>query len=191
MQQLADVLAKPGFQRAATNLGWLLAERAVRFLLGVVVGFIVARHLGPSRLGELSYCTAIVTLAGGVAALGLDAVVKRDLLAVDVDRGFLCDGPEVGRAQIETHRWCAAAIREEAVADGASLLERAQHRSRNTKRRSIHRQPPPGMRRDIDVSRYPGGEECIDQATRFEQSGEVIHSHVGAARSRERITAVE
>ncbi len=89
MQQLADVLAKPGFQRAATNLGWLLAERAVRFLLGVVVGFIVARHLGPSRLGELSYCTAIVTLAGGVAALGLDAVVKRDLLAAPADTAGL------------------------------------------------------------------------------------------------------
>ncbi len=80
MQQLADVLAKPGFQRAAANLGWLLAERAVRFLLGVVVGFLVARFLGPAQLGTLSYCTAVVTLVGGVAALGLDAVVKRDLL---------------------------------------------------------------------------------------------------------------
>jgi PST family polysaccharide transporter len=81
MQQLADVLAKPGFKQAAANLGWLFAERAVRFALGVVVGFLVARYLGPARLGELSYCTAIVTLAGGVAALGLDAVVKRELLS--------------------------------------------------------------------------------------------------------------
>lgn len=80
MEQAAAVLAKPGFRRAAANLGWLLAGRAVRFGLAVIVGFVVARHLGPARLGTLSYCTALVTLAGGLAALGLDAVVKRDLL---------------------------------------------------------------------------------------------------------------
>jgi PST family polysaccharide transporter len=73
-------LAKPGFQKAAANLGWLLAERGVRLVLGVVVGFFVARHLGPDRLGSLSYCTALVMLAGGVVSLGLDAVVKRELL---------------------------------------------------------------------------------------------------------------
>lgn len=80
MQQLADVLAKPGFQKAAANLGWLLAERGVRFVLGVMVGFVVARHLGPVQLGSLSYSVAITTLIGGVVALGLDAVVKRELL---------------------------------------------------------------------------------------------------------------
>jgi len=80
MQQLADMVATPNFQRAAGNFGWLLAERAARFVLGVVVGFLVARHLGPTRLGSLSYCAALVTLAGGIASLGLDQVVKRDLL---------------------------------------------------------------------------------------------------------------
>ncbi len=85
MQQLADVLAKPGFQKAAANLGWLFAERAVRFVLGVMVGFLVARHLGPVRLGGLSYCAAIVSLISGVASLGLDGVVKRDLLQNPAD----------------------------------------------------------------------------------------------------------
>ena len=89
MQPLADVLAKPGFQRAAVNLGWLVGERAVRFVLGVVVGFIVARHLGPERLGILSYCVAIATLLSGIAGLGLDAVVKRDLLQARGDESTL------------------------------------------------------------------------------------------------------
>ncbi len=80
MQQLADVLAKPGFQKAAANLGWLLAERAVRLVLGAVVGFFVARHLGPVRLGSLSYCLALVTLATSLVSLGMDAVLKRELL---------------------------------------------------------------------------------------------------------------
>src|SRR5580704_14462759 len=80
MQQLPDIMAKLGFRKAAANLGWLMAERGVRFGLSVVVGFFVARHLGPTRLGELSYCMALITLVGCVPALGLDAVVKRDLL---------------------------------------------------------------------------------------------------------------
>jgi len=80
MQQLGDVLAKPGFQKAAANLGWLLAERAVRLVLGAIVGFYVARHLGPTRLGALSYCLALVTLGTSVVSLGMDAVLKRELL---------------------------------------------------------------------------------------------------------------
>lgn len=80
MQQVADVMAKPGAQRAAANFGWLLAERGVRLALSVGVGFLVARHLGPDRLGRLSYCLALTSLAGAFAALGLDAIVRRDLL---------------------------------------------------------------------------------------------------------------
>lgn len=80
MQQVAEVLAKPGFRKAAANLGWLLAERAGRFVLGTLVGLAVARYLGPTRLGELSYGVALVTLLGFLPALGLDAVLKRELL---------------------------------------------------------------------------------------------------------------
>ena len=80
MQKLAEVAAKPGFRKAAANLGWLFAERAGRFVLGALVGLLVARHLGPERLGSLSYCVALVTLLGFVPSLGLDAIVKRELL---------------------------------------------------------------------------------------------------------------
>lgn len=80
MQQLAALLAKPPFQQAARNFGWLLAERGFRFGFGVVVGLYVARHLGPVQLGSLSYCLAVVTLFGCFAGLGLDEVIRRDLV---------------------------------------------------------------------------------------------------------------
>ncbi|MCX6951940.1 MAG: flippase [Verrucomicrobia bacterium] len=80
MQQMADFVAKPGFRKAAANLGWLFAERAGRLLLGTVVGLLVARYLGPERLGSLSYAVALVTLLGFVPTLGLDAILKRELL---------------------------------------------------------------------------------------------------------------
>ncbi len=80
MQSVTEVWIKPGFRKAAANLGWLVAERGVRLVLGTVVGLIVARYLGPERLGALSYGVALVTLAGCVPALGLEAILKRELL---------------------------------------------------------------------------------------------------------------
>jgi len=43
-------------KQAATNFGWLAVERGVRLALSVVVGFWVARHLGPAGFGTLNYC---------------------------------------------------------------------------------------------------------------------------------------
>jgi len=82
MWPLNEAWGKPGFRKASANLGWLLAERAGRFVLGTLVGLLVARHLGPERLGSLSYAVALVTLLGFVPALGLDAVLKREWLTV-------------------------------------------------------------------------------------------------------------
>ncbi len=80
MQPLTEVWGKPGFRRAAANLGWLVAERGGRLVLGTAVGLIVARYLGPERLGLLSYSVAFVTLLGFVPALGLEAILKREVL---------------------------------------------------------------------------------------------------------------
>ena len=80
MQPLAEIFAKPGFRKAVANFGWLSVERVGRFVFSALVGLLVARYLGPARLGSLSYCLALVTLIGFVPSLGLDAVVKRELL---------------------------------------------------------------------------------------------------------------
>ena len=80
MQPWAEVLAKPGFRKAAANFGWLSVDRVARLALGALVGLLVARYLGPLRLGSLSYCLALLALLGFVPALGLDGVVKRELL---------------------------------------------------------------------------------------------------------------
>jgi len=67
-------------KQAATNFGWLAVERGVRLALSVVVGFWVARHLGPAGFGTLNYCLALVGLWGIFPALGLDQVVRRELI---------------------------------------------------------------------------------------------------------------
>lgn len=80
VKQLTDLFARPGFRKAADSFGWLAIERVGRLVLGALVGLFVARHLGPERLGSLSYCIALVTLIGFLPELGLAEVLRRDLL---------------------------------------------------------------------------------------------------------------
>lgn len=80
-------------QAAGGNLGWLLADKGVRLMFSVGIGFWVARYLGPTQLGSLSYCLAVVTLFSCLAGFGLDEVIKRDLLrAPERTAQLLADG---------------------------------------------------------------------------------------------------
>ncbi|MBL9214670.1 MAG: flippase [Opitutaceae bacterium] len=74
------LFTRPGVRAAAGNFGWLAAEKAARLLLNVGVGFWVARYLGPGRFGELSYALALVGIAALLAELGLDGLVRRELI---------------------------------------------------------------------------------------------------------------
>lgn len=62
------------------NLGWLVAERAVRLVLGVLVGLWVTRYLGPARFGVLGYALALVGLGMAIAETGVEAIVRRELV---------------------------------------------------------------------------------------------------------------
>ena len=61
------------------NSGWLLFDKLVRLVLGLLVGAWVARYLGPSQYGELAYALAFIALFQAVATLGLDGIVVRDI----------------------------------------------------------------------------------------------------------------
>jgi O-antigen/teichoic acid export membrane protein len=63
------------------NSFWLLAEQALRMVAGFAVGIYVARYLGASQYGTLSYALAFVSIFAAMARLGLDAVVIRALVA--------------------------------------------------------------------------------------------------------------
>ena len=62
------------------NTGWLLAEKALRMILGLFVGGWVARYLGPEQFGLFNYALALVALFAILANAGLDSVVVRDVV---------------------------------------------------------------------------------------------------------------
>ena len=88
---IRDKLAGLGFpvsearEAAATNAGWLIAERLLSGLLAVTVTAAVARHLGPAGFGVLSFALSLVLLFGTFWTLGLSGLVIRELVR-DPDR---------------------------------------------------------------------------------------------------------
>lgn len=73
-----DRAARSG--KFATNFLWLTVENIFRLGLGLVIGLAVARQLGPTQYGVLSYAIAAAALCTVIAALGLDGIVQRDLV---------------------------------------------------------------------------------------------------------------
>lgn len=61
------------------NTAWLLIERVLRTGVGLLVNVSIARHLGPSDFGLLSYALAFSAIFGALSGLGIDDVLFREL----------------------------------------------------------------------------------------------------------------
>lgn len=59
----------------------MIVEQLLRIVAGLLVGIWVARYLGPTHFGIFSYSIAFAALFSGVARLGLDSIVVRDLVS--------------------------------------------------------------------------------------------------------------
>lgn len=69
-----------GFRRYAANTSWMMAEQMLRIIAGLLVGIWVARYLGPEQFGLFSYVLAFTAIFGGIAKLGLDGILVRELV---------------------------------------------------------------------------------------------------------------
>jgi O-antigen/teichoic acid export membrane protein len=77
---LSRFLSHPGVRRYGVNTVWLFIEQVLRLIAGFLVGVWVARYLGPEKFGLFSYALAFVSIFQGIAKLGLDGIVVRDLV---------------------------------------------------------------------------------------------------------------
>lgn len=59
---------------------WLLLEKFLRLASGLLVGIWLARYLGPTDFGALSYALNLVALLAGFLTLGLDNLIVRELV---------------------------------------------------------------------------------------------------------------
>jgi PST family polysaccharide transporter len=69
-----------GRQAAASNAVWLIAERLLSGVLALTVTAAVARHLGPTGFGIVSFSLSLVLLFATLWTLGLSGLVVRELV---------------------------------------------------------------------------------------------------------------
>ena len=69
-----------GFIRYFKNTSWMMGEQFLRIIAGLLVGIWVARYLGPEQFGLFSYVLAFTAIFGGIAKLGLDGIIVRELV---------------------------------------------------------------------------------------------------------------
>lgn len=58
------------------NTGWLMFGK----ILGMLIGFVIARHLRAANFGDLSFADAFTTIIAAVGALGLDSFIIREII---------------------------------------------------------------------------------------------------------------
>lgn len=71
---------RPRLAKVVENVAWLSLDQMLRMGVGLAVGVLVARYLGPEQFGTLNYSLAFVGLFTVVGALGLQSVVVRELV---------------------------------------------------------------------------------------------------------------
>lgn len=82
---ISRMLETTGF----SNTLWLFSDRLIRMGLGLVVGVWIARYLGPSGYGLLSFVGSLAMLFSAVALFGLESIVVKELVLAPEQRGQL------------------------------------------------------------------------------------------------------
>lgn len=80
---------KPFGQRATASIFWLVIERVIKLCGAIVVGGMIARHLGPDDYGRYGAALGLATLAKEFVVLGLDRIIRRELCLKPGDTGRL------------------------------------------------------------------------------------------------------
>lgn len=70
----------PFWKKILSNTSWLMSEKVVAMGFNLLVSVMLARSLGPEGFGSLSYLLAITSMVSPLAALGLNAIVTRELI---------------------------------------------------------------------------------------------------------------
>jgi PST family polysaccharide transporter len=62
------------------NINWLIFQKALNILTGILIGAWIARYLGTQGYGMLSYAISFVTLFTCISTLGLNQIITRDII---------------------------------------------------------------------------------------------------------------
>ena len=69
-----------GFQKYLRNTSWIFFGKIASMAISFLATAYIARSLGPTNYGQLSYAISYVGLFGFIATLGIDQILYRDLI---------------------------------------------------------------------------------------------------------------
>ncbi len=72
--------AHTGFQRYLKNTSWIFFVKIASILISLLATAIIARKLGPSNYGQLSYALSFTAVFSFIASLGIDQILYRDII---------------------------------------------------------------------------------------------------------------
>jgi len=88
-QNLLGRWDKEGAVKYISNTGWIFLGKSGSLLISFIATFYIARSLGPSNFGELSYAISFIALFSFIASLGIDSVLYRELISQPEKRNGL------------------------------------------------------------------------------------------------------
>ncbi|MBF05411.1 hypothetical protein CL644_01755 [bacterium] len=88
-EYIKDQLRHTGVNRYLKNLSWMFFARLATMVISFIAVAYIARNLGPSNYGELSYAVSYTSLFAFIASLGIEQVLYREILAHPEKRNAL------------------------------------------------------------------------------------------------------
>lgn len=82
-------IRSPLIRKLLSNTSWLMSERILKMFVGLFVGVLVARSLGPEQYGQLSYAISMLLLFTMITHLGLDGMAVRDQVSRPKDKNSI------------------------------------------------------------------------------------------------------
>lgn len=97
-----------GLLSAINNSGWLIFDKLIRLLLGLLVSAWVARYLGPAQYGQLAYVLAYLAFFQAIAVLGMDGIIVRDIAKDKAKAGEILGTAFILRISVGLFCWLIA-----------------------------------------------------------------------------------
>ncbi|MFP4292044.1 MAG: flippase [Cyclobacteriaceae bacterium] len=79
-KKAAVIMQSGGFRKYFANTGWMMFNQVFNLAMAFFVGVYVARYLGPTSYGILSFSLSIIGFVNVFSALGLKQIIKRNLV---------------------------------------------------------------------------------------------------------------
>ncbi|WP_282938858.1 flippase [Paenibacillus sp. RC67] len=91
LEKYRSLLSNDIANKIMQNSTWLISDKVVNLITGVIVTAAIARYFGPDLFGQFNYALALVTLFTAFSALGLETLTVKNLVNKEYDEGtILC-----------------------------------------------------------------------------------------------------